>query len=151
LEKIKQGQARADAAGSDAAGPVLDLLAKWGADLNAVRRRREELRACLSSDRGGALDDAKSLLAEGREATGERRLELRQRLKSRMRLVLGAVWVLLGEHGNVRTAEIQIELPGGKLRAIHVCWYRRGSQAGVSVGIAGVVGVPGKDEHLAEK
>jgi hypothetical protein len=151
-----QGLIGKTTAALDAAGGKIDGLLKkvvdWDAELKDAKRDRDELAGRLETDASAALADAQTALCQLRDATDKDRGEVRARLKARIREVVESVWLLVwGVDPLIRAAEVQVNLRGGRTRALLLAWRRGGRYSGLATGIGSLVGKPGKDAHLADK
>src|SRR5262249_2017613 len=112
----------------------MDSVSKWSNELKTIKARREELTARLSTNEAEALDNAQSLITLLYNATGDKRVELRERLKGRIRQLVERIDVLVWQVvPTVRAADVQVRLQGGKVRVFWFAWTHGGRYPGCSL------------------
>src|SRR5205085_343022 len=110
-----KGKARIDR-GADV-DAILDLLEKWGGELKEVNAKLEELKVRRADDPTTTLADSKRVVKLLAGADGAEKEELRERLKSRLRSLLDAIWVLpVDVDGRTRAVEAHLVFKSGKVR-----------------------------------
>jgi hypothetical protein len=126
---IKKAQARLDKGGDVDA--IFDALHRWEGELKQVKAAREELKAAAARDPEDDLEDSLRLVRLVRYAKGEELVELRKRLRSKLRSLLSGIWVLpFDVNGNVRALFAQLVFLSGRVKAVSLVWVRRGKWAG---------------------
>jgi hypothetical protein len=131
---------------------ILNLVVKWELELKEYKSKRETLRARAAFNPTDALDVSRELRRRLRQAGGEERTELRERLQSRIRTLIDAIWVLPYDvDGNTRALLAHIVFRSGRIRLVNLCWVRRGKHAGYAFVTSQTLATQGDDDPLVEK
>src|SRR5262249_43166872 len=115
---------------------IFTKITGWRAKLKTIKAEREQLVAKLANNEAEALHSSQELIGLLRSAKGDKRTELRERLKARIRQLVERVDILVWEVSNtVRSAHIQVILRGGNARVIDLAWTHGGKYSGLAIGI----------------
>jgi hypothetical protein len=144
--RIAKGKKAADTAEDVTA--ILDLLAKWERELNEAKAARESLKAAAARDPEDDLENSLRLVRLVRNAEGEERVELRERLRSKLLSLLGGIWVWVFDvSANVRALMAQLVFRSGRVKIVNLVWVRRGKWAGACTTWKLVAAEPGETHH----
>jgi DNA invertase Pin-like site-specific DNA recombinase len=147
---LRKAEAKIDRGGDVDA--ILDLMQKWEGELKEKKAELETLRARAAFDPTDALDVCLELRRKLRSVEGEERTELRERLKSRLRTLIDAIWTLPYDvDGNTRALVAHVVLRSGRIRLVNLCWLRRGKRSGYCFGTSQTLAIPGHDANLEGK
>jgi DNA invertase Pin-like site-specific DNA recombinase len=135
---------------------LTDVLQGWETERKQLKARREELNAQAAADRPeDALGGARHVIALLRDAEGEGLVELRERLKVKLRHLLERIDVLVYDLPGTpaaRAVGCQLVFRGGtKVRLLGFAWLRRCKNRGLSVGLINDLRLPGRKLEIAGK
>jgi hypothetical protein len=136
---------------------LVSLLGKLHVERKSLKAELEKAKAESAQQAPEKLlGEVQSLSTLLGKVDGEERKELRLKIRARIKELVSEMWMYVWDvTETIRAAELQVVLESGKVWGYLFAWNRaRGgpiSHRGVVSGIGGVVGLPGKRKHLADK
>jgi DNA invertase Pin-like site-specific DNA recombinase len=113
IEKTQQAAESADDFGS-----LLKLLQKLGSRRNTLVVERERLQAETSTKGEDALADVQFMVEGLANVEGEERERLREKLKAKIRVLIGEIWMLVHGQLGEGTGEVQVFYRNSKWKVI---------------------------------
>jgi hypothetical protein len=125
----------------------LDLIQGLQGERKEVSERLAELRHEEADRPSADLGEAQGLIALLELTPAEQRPELRQRLRTRIRQLVDAVWLVVVKRGAVRLCDAQIFFASGTVRDFVISSYRpaRGNGHTRRLDVASFAAVPSGD------